>query len=460
METATGTISPEKKQKNEKEDEVRKGKERRLERLQSRLAHLTRKPYYDGHLDLSRENLARWLDAAENRDMLAAARLRASTESRRRVHRTLMASTYTPSHVMHKHFGGGMCGLDRDGSPVYFLLLGLTDMLGILESCTKEQFLVFWSLKFEAMIDQLKEQKREGKKNIHNVLLIVDFKGCNMHTFCWAALEAWAKATQIYEDLNPGLFKEIVLINASNALPIIHRTIYPAFKYNFRDRVTMIGAANMLKHLLVRMEKHEIPAYLGGYKCDVDNNPYCKQAIVWPLKVPQWRYLTNPCLPAYVIDLTVEAGGIRKEKLKVPVAGTRITWRLHNVTHPVLLVVTPPDPPPAPDSCRNPLQKPLPLFMTILKKQEGQQAGAVHCSNPGIYSFVLDNRKDMIHTVRAKVKLDVVTPAGYIASLEDQLPVGDSINFYRPITNAERKRRKDISLLCNGYASCKINANY
>ena len=61
----------------------------------------TRKPYYDGHLDLSRENLARWLDAAENRDMLAAARLRASTESRRRVHRTLMASTYTPSHVGH-----------------------------------------------------------------------------------------------------------------------------------------------------------------------------------------------------------------------------------------------------------------------------------------------------------------------------------------------------------------------
>ncbi|RUS68751.1 hypothetical protein EGW08_023486, partial [Elysia chlorotica] len=138
------------------------------------------------------------------------------------------------------------------------------------------------------------------------------------------------------------------------------------------------------------------------------------------------------------------AGGVHKEILKVPVAGTRITWSVRNVTHPITLILELPDPPPDPVTCRNPLKRPLPLFMGRLKGRDAQQIGAASCPIPGDYKFTLDNRRDMVHLVRANAKLEVITPVGYIATFAEKFPLGDSVNFNLPITPEERQKRREI----------------
>ncbi|GFN90507.1 sec14-like protein 2 [Plakobranchus ocellatus] len=110
-------------------------------------------------------------------------------------------------------------------------------------------------------------------------------QGCSHRTFHCYALSAWAQAVQLYSDLNPGLFKEILLINPPTTLPLLYKFLSPFLNRNIKERVSVIGSYNCLRHLLLRLEKHEIPAYLGGYKCDVDNNPLCRQDIVWPQKL-------------------------------------------------------------------------------------------------------------------------------------------------------------------------------
>lgn len=443
-------VADKKKKENEGKEET---KEQRIERLKSRLAHLTRRPYYEGHLDLSSENLARWLDASDNCVLLAAARLRANIEKAKTVRKIVSAPTFAPTTVIKRHLGGGMCGVDRQGSLVYFLLFGLTDMLGIVQSCSREQFMVYWAHHIQAMIDELKSQS--GKEMVHNILLIIDLKDCTNRSLTWTGMVGWAKAAQNYEDLNPGLLKEIILIHPPNSLPVIHKVIKSYIKPSTRRKVVVIGGANTLRHLLFRIEKHEIPAYLGGYKCDVDNDPLCRTFLNYPERVPRWSYYSNPSLPADVYDVAVQAGTVFKIDVPISVADARITWILFNVTHPITLELLPPAQPPAPDRCRNPLVRPRPLYTTRLDDQRVQQGGVVSCSVPGVYSLVLDNRKNMILMVRAKVKVNAIAPKGYLGKFVEQTPMGDSVNFYEPVTLKERMQRKELYEACT---TCDANA--
>ncbi|GFS08116.1 SEC14 4-like protein [Elysia marginata] len=173
--------------------EKEKQKNQRLGRLKSRLAHLTRRPYYNGFLDLSTENLLRWLDASDNCPLLAAARLRASIEQKRKVFKTVLAPSYTHTHVGDKHIGGGLCGVDRQGSLVYFLVFGLTDMRGVVQACSQDQLVVHWAQHIEDMIEALKKRQKDTKKSVHNILLIVDLNGCTTNTFSWTSLGGWLK---------------------------------------------------------------------------------------------------------------------------------------------------------------------------------------------------------------------------------------------------------------------------
>ncbi|GFN90508.1 cral/trio domain-containing protein [Plakobranchus ocellatus] len=147
-------------EKEEKEEE----QEKRLKRMHSMLSHLTRRPFYAGNLDLAPDNLARWLDACDNSVHLAAAWLRASTVERKELDiGAINDPTYTPPIALSKHFGGGICGVDRQGSPVYFVLFGLTDMQGIVQSCTTDQILAYWAFQFETMIKRLKVNQDHKK---------------------------------------------------------------------------------------------------------------------------------------------------------------------------------------------------------------------------------------------------------------------------------------------------------
>ena len=56
---------------------------------------------------------------------------------------------------MEHYIGVGTCGVDRDGSLVYYLLFGRTDMMGILQSCSREQMMVYWALEFQTLIDRV-----------------------------------------------------------------------------------------------------------------------------------------------------------------------------------------------------------------------------------------------------------------------------------------------------------------
>ncbi|GFS08120.1 SEC14-like protein 3 [Elysia marginata] len=151
---------------------------------------------------------------------------------------------------------------------------------------------------------------------------------------------------------------------------------------------------------------------------------------------------------ADVIPISVMAGDVFKKEILVPVADARITWVLYNVSHPVTLIVTPPAPPPLPDSCRDPLMKPRPLFKKRLNNQSVRQEGIVTCPLAGIYTLILDNSKDMIHVVKASAHLDVLTPASYMKNFAEQAPLGDSVNFYEPVTHEERKKRRELIQKC------------
>ncbi|GFN90506.1 hypothetical protein PoB_001701200 [Plakobranchus ocellatus] len=165
--------------------------------------------------------------------------------------------------------------------------------------------------------------------------------------------------------------------------------------------------------------------------------------------VPRWVYLTNPYLNGF--DLNVEAGGSTAIEIMVPVADTRIVWQVWGVTNPVTLMLMPPDPPPPHDTAQNKRVKPRPIFATRLQGIDSPQRGAVSCVSVGIHRLLLDNIKDMIHAVRAKAKIEVIPPLNFLSKYGGQTALGDMIDFYKPVTPAERAKREEMVLACETY---------
>ncbi|XP_012935273.1 SEC14-like protein 2 [Aplysia californica] len=414
-----------------KETEIPKEthQDRLLRHLRSRLRPLARHPVFGPRLDQSDNALIKWLDAAENNVFLAASKIRKCLEFRRDMELDDILVNFDPPGVLVTYYPGGFCGVDKQGSPVSYEMLGLLDLMGIMASVSRQDLFKYRLYQYELITKELKRLSSQRKSPVDNILVVVDMRGTGREIMWGPGLVFWAEVIQLVQNYYPGLVKEIVVIHPPPIYPEIYLAFRPYFNRRLRERITVLGA-NYFQHLLKRIEKHEIPAFLGGYRCDFDGNSLCRTSLNWHSHVPKWTHFTNAKMAADVLDLHILGGCRQVKELHVPAPDSRLLWEFHELSQPVVLLVYK-------DRLDDPTRLVFPKT-TVTMESKYRNYGLV-CSQAGRYLMVFDNSKNMAHPLKLRLRIETSPPETLAAKVEPWVPFGDTVDFYEPMSEREKQ---------------------
>ncbi|KAJ6659095.1 hypothetical protein lerEdw1_019398 [Lerista edwardsae] len=136
--------------------------------------------------------ILKWLRARCFDLQKSEAMIRKHVEFRKRLDSDHILEWKAPE-VIEKYLAGGMCGFDREGSPVLYEMVGTMDAKGLLFSASKQDFIKKKFQDCEIMwrfCDQMTEKL--GRK-IETVSLICDMEGLGLKHLWKPAVDAYGE---------------------------------------------------------------------------------------------------------------------------------------------------------------------------------------------------------------------------------------------------------------------------
>ncbi|KAH9523849.1 hypothetical protein Btru_047218 [Bulinus truncatus] len=165
-----------------------------IRRLRSRLQSLRQHPVYGPRLDMSTTNLLKWLRVSGNDVFAADARIRRSLELREKMKLDSFMSNGKLPKIFRSGYPGGLCGTDREGSPVYYELCGLLELKDILKSAGKDNFFRYKFYQHEKILEFLKETGDQNGEVKDSMLVVVDLQFCQKDNLCPANLTIFSES--------------------------------------------------------------------------------------------------------------------------------------------------------------------------------------------------------------------------------------------------------------------------
>ncbi|XP_061431939.1 SEC14-like protein 2 isoform X3 [Lethenteron reissneri] len=85
-----------------------------------------------------------------------------------------LVNNWKPSEVVEKYFSGGLCGWDREGSPLWWEVVGDLDPSGLMRSERPGVFLRSKVRELELMLAECQRQTHLLGRQVGSMVLIVD----------------------------------------------------------------------------------------------------------------------------------------------------------------------------------------------------------------------------------------------------------------------------------------------
>ncbi|TSM28084.1 SEC14-like protein 2 [Bagarius yarrelli] len=230
-----------------------------LEQFQKRI-----KDVYDQLPIQSDHYLLRWLRARSFNILKSEAMLRKHLEFRKRLNVNAILEDWKPPEVIENYLSGGLCGYDREGSPVWYDIIGPLDPKGILMSASKQDFI---------------------KTKIRD---------CEL--------------------LPPKIF------------PIAYNLIKPFLCEETRRKIIIVGA-NWKEVLQKYVSPDQLPMIYGGKLTDQNGDPYCKTMIKYGGVVPKSYYIKDSVDVQYENCITISRGSDHQLECEVLVPNCLIRWQ-------------------------------------------------------------------------------------------------------------------------------------
>ncbi|KAH9523859.1 hypothetical protein Btru_047251 [Bulinus truncatus] len=389
---------------------------------------------YGHNMDISEPTLKRWLLETNNNVIHAAALIQRHESVKWKLGLVDLTTSYTPSKFLDDYYAGGLCGEDKEGSPVYYELFGTLDMRGIIMSVQRRELITYKLFQHELIKEYLKMLSKEKGKEITNILIVVDMMHCTRETLWGPSLRLWAEIIELLQDNYPKLVKEVLVIHPPPMYAEIYLSLRPYMKPSTTGLIKVLGA-NFFKYMTQRIPKHNIPAYLGGYKCDFDNNPKCYEDLNWVDQVPNWLYLTSPSIQARALEINILAGERHLEEYLVTLPKSLLSWEFYFITRPVVVAFY-----------INTISHRTCVFRKEnMWLESKKRSHSIVLETSGRLLFVVDNCKDHSRNVRVTCNITINPPTVIPLKTYNQ-PLGDSINFNQPISGEERKLRENMKL--------------
>ncbi|KAK6483378.1 SEC14-like protein 2 isoform X1 [Huso huso] len=208
----------------------------------------------------------------------AEAMLRKHVEFRKHMKADTITTDWQPPEVIERYLSGGMCGYDKDGSPIWYDVVGPLDPRGLLLSASKQDFLKAKVRDCERLQRECKRQSEQLGRHVESITMIYDCEGLGLRHLWKPAVEAYGEVLTMFEENYPEGLKRLFVIKAPKLFPVAYNLIKHFLSEDTRRKIIILGG-NWQEILLQYIEPDQLPACYGGTLTDPDGDPRCKTRV-------------------------------------------------------------------------------------------------------------------------------------------------------------------------------------
>ncbi|XP_067084342.1 SEC14-like lipid binding 8 isoform X1 [Osmerus mordax] len=362
--------------------------------------------------------LLRWLRARNFNIQKAEAMLRKHVDFRKQVAADTITTEWQPPEVIEKYLSGGMCGYDREGSPIWYDVIGPMDPKGLFLSASKQDFIKSKIRDCEKLQKECDLQSERLGRNVESITMIYDVEGLGLKHLWKPAIETYGEILSMFEANYPEGLKRLFVIKAPKLFPVAYNLVKHFLSEITRNKIVILGA-NWQEVLLKHIDAEELPAVYGGKLTDPDGDPSCRTLLHLAGTVPTSYYVRDSVKVDYEQCLTVSRGSTEQMEYEILFPGCVLRWQFASEGADIGFGV----------------------FMKA-KKGEWQKAGQMQevvpsqrynahlvpedgsltCSQPGVYVLRFDNTYSIFQTKRISFTVEVLLPVQSQSSKDQDGP--------------------------------------
>ncbi|XP_050412466.1 retinal-binding protein [Patella vulgata] len=269
--------------------------------------------------------LKKWLKARRFDVKKAEDMYRASHLTRKKLGVNTILDNYKPPEVLEKYLTGGLCGHDKEGSPVRIELYGKLDMKGLMYSAKKIDMEKTKLLQCEEIVQDWKEQSVKLGRHVDQLTVIFDMTGVSTKMLWKPGLQMYLHLVKVLEDNYPEMMKRMFVVNAPAIFPLLYKICRPLVSDDMKNKIHVLG--DDYKDVLLKyIDTGELPGFLGGNKTDPDGNPRCTSWICQGGEVPVSYYLKDTENFTSLQTMIVPNGETVNFTYNITEPGTVISW--------------------------------------------------------------------------------------------------------------------------------------
>lgn len=350
----------------------------------------------------------RWLRAREWDLKKSEKMLRDSIDWRKRYETDRILSWNVPE-VLKKYAPGGYYGVDKNGIPIWYELLGRADPRGLLFSASKKD-VVKYRIKLTEMLyrEMFPELIKKYGKKIGTTNFIVDLDGISMKHVWKPAVDLYTELLAIVEANYPETLQTAYVINAPSFFPLLYSLVKPFLSPTTRTKIRILGS-NWKSVLLNEINPDQIPVHWGGTAKDNDGNIYCQSCICLGGTVPESFYMKNITdnidMTQFTTAIVNRASAISLE-YKVDISGSVLRWNFwtdnNDICYGVYFQADPK------------IQKMEEMEQVVEPSRVNShlvpECGYIQCNKVGTYFVHFDNKYSWVNAKKLSYLIEVVEP--------------------------------------------------
>ncbi|NXY13397.1 S14L2 protein, partial [Atrichornis clamosus] len=183
-----------------------------------------------------------------------------------------------PYLVIRKYMSGGMCGYDREGSPVWYEIIGPLDAKGLLFSASKQDLLKNKFRDCEVLRNECEQQTQKLGKKIEMVMMVYDCEGLGLKHLWKPAVDTYGELLSMFEENYPESLKRLFIVKAPKIFPVAYNLVKHFLSEDTRKKVVVLGS-NWKEVLQKYIDPAQIPVEYGGTLTDPDGDPKCSSKV-------------------------------------------------------------------------------------------------------------------------------------------------------------------------------------
>uniref|UniRef100_A0AAR2J802 SEC14-like protein 2 n=1 Tax=Pygocentrus nattereri TaxID=42514 RepID=A0AAR2J802_PYGNA len=347
--------------------------------------------------------LLRWLRARNFSINKAEAMLRKHVEFRKHMKVDSILEDWMPPEVIERYVSGGMCGYDREGSPVWYDVIGPLDPKGLLMSASKQDFLRTKIRDSEFLRRECLRQSEKLEKPVEAITLIYDCEGLGMKHMYKPAVEAYGEVRFNRLELKKLNF---LIPSAPKIFPIAYNLIKHFLCEETRRKIIVVGS-NWKDVLQKYVAPDQLPVAYGGLLVDPDGDPYCKSKIKYGGVVPKSYYIRESVKVQYDNFVTISRGSDLQLEYEILVRNCLLRWQFAGDGADIGFGIYMKTKAGVKQKVGD-MQEVFPT--TRYNAHLVPEDGSYTCEEPGIYVIRFDNTYSMLQSKKISFSVDVVLP--------------------------------------------------